>query len=136
VFGRPAPAGENLREAVARVVRAAAELLEANAAVLTPFMLLANRDPVIAEAGRSGYRELAEAFRARLLDREAEIRHPDPRHAADWSCVVVYTVLARWLGLGGDLAASREGDREQVLADLAAMVAAFLAGTAGGAPPS
>jgi AcrR family transcriptional regulator len=127
-FDAPAPDGESLPGAVARAVRATADLLESNAAVLTPFMLLANSDPVIAEAGRAGYRELADGFREVLLVREADIRHPDPRHAADWSCAVVYAVLARRLGLGGDLAAAGEGDREQVLADLAAMVSAFLAG--------
>lgn len=128
IFDQAAPAGESLGATVARVVRATAEVLEGNASVLSAFMLLANRDPVIADAGRAGYQALAEAFRAALLTQQAQIRHPDPRHAADWSCVVVYTVLGRWLGLGGDLAAAHEGEREQVLADLAAMVTAFLSG--------
>jgi hypothetical protein len=43
-----------------------------------------------------------------------------------WSFTVVYSVLARWLGLGSAPEAAGEGDWEQILSDLSQMVTAFL----------
>ena len=45
-----------------------------------------------------------------------------------WSFTVIYSVLARWLGLGSDLASAGEGDWDSMLGDLAEMVTAFLTG--------
>jgi AcrR family transcriptional regulator len=125
-FRAGTPEQEGLAAAVDRAVRTMAELLRSNAAVLAPFMLLANSDAVIADAGRAGYAQMADAFQAALLAHRADIGHPDPEHACAWSCTVVYSVLARWLGLGGDVAAAGEGAWEQVVADLVATVAAVL----------
>lgn len=124
-FGDPVD-DASLATAVARAVRTTGELLRANAGVLAPFMVLANSDPVVADAGRAGYHRLEQAFRAALLARRDEIGRPDPERAVDWSAAVVYAVLARWLGLGGDVAAAGEGEWDVVLADLAAMVTAYL----------
>jgi AcrR family transcriptional regulator len=131
VFEALRPADDGLAGDVRRVIRATADLLRSNAGVMAPFMLLANTDPVVADVGRAAHGELAEAFAGVLLARRAEIRHPDPEHAVAWSFTVVYSVLARWLGLGSDLASAGEGEWEQILADLTAMVTAFLAGREG-----
>jgi hypothetical protein len=83
---------------------------------------------VIADLGRTSYQELSAAFSAALLERRAEITHPEPERAATWSCTVVYSVLARWLGLGSAPEAAGEGDWDVILGDLAEMITAFLAG--------
>jgi AcrR family transcriptional regulator len=128
VFDALSSAEEEFARTVRRVIRATAEVLRDDAGVMAPFMVLANDDPVVAEAGRATHGELAEAFGRVLLARRPEIRHPDPEHAVAWSFTVTYSVLARWLGLGSDLASAGEGEWEQILDDLAAMVMAFLAG--------
>jgi len=93
-------------------------------------MRLANSDAVVADAGRASYGRMADAFRATLLVHRADIGHPDPEHACAWSCTVVYSVLARWLGLGGDVAAAGEGEWDRVVDDLVATVVAVLAAPA------
>jgi hypothetical protein len=94
-------------------------------------MLLANTDPVIADAGRATHAGLVESFRAALLTHTDEIGHADPHRAVTWSCTVVYGVLARWLGLGSDPASAHEGEWDDILTDLTAMVTAFLRSSVG-----
>lgn len=125
-FAAPAPVDESLGAAVGRVLAATAAVLRDNSAVMAPFMLLSNRDPVVAELGRRTHGDLQDAFTAALLDRREQILHPDPERAVGWSFTVVYSVLARWLGLGSDLASAGEGEWDQVLTDLTDMVSAFL----------
>jgi AcrR family transcriptional regulator len=129
-FGDAAPSEETFPETVARVVRTVGELLRAQAPVLAPFMAIGAHDPVLAQGGKAAYLQMVEAYRSMLLARREEIRHPEPERAVDWSCVVVYSVLARWLGLGSEPEAAGEGDWEQILRDLSAMVTAFLADSA------
>jgi AcrR family transcriptional regulator len=128
IFAAPAPAGESLHAAVGRVLAATATVLRDNAPVMAPFMLLSNHDPVVAELGRLTHGELQDAFTAALLAAREQMRHSDPERAVGWSFTVVYSVLARWLGLGSDLASAGEGDWDQLLGDLGEMVTAFLAG--------
>jgi AcrR family transcriptional regulator len=127
-FSRSAPDGETFPDTVARVVQTMGEVLRAQAPVLAPFMAIAAHDPVLAQGGKAGYTQMVDAFRAMLLARREDIRHPAPERAVDWSCVVVYSVLARWLGLGSEPEAAGEGDWEQILSDLSTMVTAFLVG--------
>ncbi|MFQ1002449.1 TetR/AcrR family transcriptional regulator [Modestobacter sp. SSW1-42] len=122
-----APEGETFPETVSRLVHTAGDLLRRNAGVLAPFMVMGPHDPVIAELGQRSYREFSDAFSAALLARD-EITHPEPARAAAWSCTVVYSVLARWLGLGSAPDAAGEGDWDVILDDLAEMVTAFLTG--------
>ncbi|GAB2965591.1 MULTISPECIES: TetR/AcrR family transcriptional regulator [Streptomyces] len=132
-FGAPVPAGEAFRDAVARVIRTLAGVLRTEAPVLAPFMLIGGRDRVVAEEGKRGFEELVRLFCAGLLARRNDIRHPEPERAVSWSFTVVYSVLARWLGLGSDPEAAGEGDWEQILADLSEMVTTFLGGPGGDA---
>ena len=127
-FATPAPAVESLPDAVRRVLGVTAQVLRDNAAVMSPFMLLANRDPAVAQLGRTTHRELQEAFVAALLVQRRQMGHPEPERAVSWSFTVIYSVLARWLGLGSDLASAGEGDWDSTLGDLAEMVTAFLTG--------
>lgn len=126
VFSKPPPPDESLPQVTARLVRTLGDLLRQNAPVLAPFMMLANHDSAVADLGKFGHDEMAEAFRAVLLQRRDQILHPDPERAVTWSCTVVYSVLARWLGLGSEPEAAGEGEWELILADLSEMVTAFL----------
>jgi AcrR family transcriptional regulator len=125
-FEASGPAGEPFAATVTRLVQTVGGLLQRNAPVLAPFMLMAAHDPVIADGGRAGYDELSGAFGAALLARAGSITHPEPERAVAWSCTVVYSVLARWLGLGSAPEAAGQGEWDVILADLADMVTAFL----------
>ncbi|MFC8361293.1 TetR/AcrR family transcriptional regulator [Streptomyces griseorubiginosus] len=132
-FGAPVPPGETFRDAVTRVISTLAEVLRTEAPVLAPFMLIAGRDRVVAEEGKRGFEELVRFFCAGLLARRYDIRHPEPERAVSWSFTVVYSVLARWLGLGSDPEAAGEGDWGRILTDLSEMVTTFLGGLGGDA---
>jgi AcrR family transcriptional regulator len=125
-FSEPAPEGETFEAAVARIVVTLAQVLQAEAPVLSPFMRIGSDDPVVAQEGKLGFLDLVDLFRSALLARRDDIHHPDPERAVDWSFTVVYSVLARWLGLGSAPESAGEGDWEQILADLSEMVTAFL----------
>jgi AcrR family transcriptional regulator len=135
LFEQPPPPDEALAATVRRIVAATGQFLRDNAAVMAPFMLLANSDEVIADAGRATAGEMLEFFCAALLIQRPAIRHAEPERAVAWSFTVVYSVVARWLGLGGDVAASGEGEWGQMLADLSEMVTAFLANEGSTAQP-
>jgi len=125
-FAPAPPEGETFEAAVARVITTLAHVLRAEAPVLSPFMRIGSDDPVVAEEGRLGFLDSVDLFSSALLARRDDIRHPDPERSVDWSFRVVYSVLARWLGLGSAPEAAGEGDWEQILADLSQMVTAFL----------
>jgi len=125
-FGAGSPAGEPFPDAVALVIRQLAGLLRGNAPVLSAFMTRASQDPVIAENGKASFFLTVGHFNAALLTRREDISHPDPDHAVDWSCTVVYSVLARWLGLGTEPTASGQGDWDTILADLTEMITTYL----------
>jgi AcrR family transcriptional regulator len=125
-FAPAPPEGESFEAAVARVITTLAQVLRAEAPVLSPFMRIGSDDPVVAEEGRQGFLDSVEHFSSALLARREDIRHPDPERAVGWSFTVVYSVLARWLGLGSAPEAAGEGDWEQILSDLSQMVTAFL----------
>jgi AcrR family transcriptional regulator len=125
-FASTGPEAESFDGAVARIIATLGEVLQAEAPVLAPFMMIGNHDPVVAQEGKLGFEDSVELFCAALLTRRADIRHRDPERAVGWSFTVVYSVLARWLGLGSEPEAAGEGDWEQILADLSEMVTAFL----------
>jgi AcrR family transcriptional regulator len=125
-FGAEPPAGESFSGAVARVIRQLAGLLQGHAPVLGAFMNRASQDPAISETGKALHYRTVEYFCSALLTRREDISHPDADHAVDWSCTVVYSVLARWLGLGTEPTASGEGDWDSILADLTEMVTTYL----------
>ena len=125
-FGEAPPEDEHLSETVVRVIRTLADLLHRNAPVLKPFMVLADHDSSVADLGKPGYDSMVAAFCNALLRCRHEISHPDAERAVAWSCTVVYSVLARWLGLGSAPLAAGEGDWESILTNLSEMVTAFL----------
>jgi AcrR family transcriptional regulator len=118
----------------ADVVRAAvlalAELLERNAPVLSPFMLLSIHDAVIASAGKAAYGEMVSIFEQILLNASAD-RGLRRRRDVSWACAVAYSVLARQLALGTDPGAAVDFDLDQVVRELSRMITAYLAEPAG-----
>jgi AcrR family transcriptional regulator len=129
VFGAAAPADEDLPGVVRRIIATTAEHLRRNAAVLAPLMVVGSQDPLVAAAGRLYYEGLVETFCSALLTHRDGIRRPDPERAVTWSFDVVYSVVARHLGLGSAPEAAGQGDWDQILDDLAEMVTAFLEGS-------
>jgi hypothetical protein len=89
-------------------------------------MIIGNHDQIVAQEGKLGFEDSVDFFCSALMVCRADIQHADPERAVNWSFTVVYSVLARWLGLGSEPEAAGEGDWEQILADLSEMVTAFL----------
>ena len=117
---------EDIERTVARVVRTTGEVLRDNAAILAGFTYLALDDRQIVKVGQSAFHELVDAYKEHLLASRAEITASDPEAAVDWTFVVVFSVIARWLGLGSDPTVAGEGDWDVVLANLVEMVTAYL----------
>lgn len=103
-----------------------AELFSRNARFLRPMMACSNTDPVIAAAGKAGYREFNGAVVALLLQRRAAFGHPDPEAAAEACFRIVYAAVARHFGLGALLPTADEVAWSQLKRDLARMCLAFL----------
>lgn len=92
--------GEDLDTLIPAIVSDLAEYLRQRAPTLSAFMVCANTDPVIAGAGGAAYMRAKQAIVALILEHEGEIERPDPQRAADAVFNLVYSALARHLGLG------------------------------------
>jgi hypothetical protein len=66
------------------------------------------------------------AFCTLLLSAGPAITRRDPQAAVVWSCAVVYSVLARRLGLGNDPDGALDQPWDELLTALTEMVAAYL----------
>lgn len=113
-------------DVVGAAVLALADLLQRNAPMLSPFMLLSNHDDVIAAAGKAAYHEMTSMFEQILLQASSD-RGFQRRRDISWACAVSYSVLARQLALGTDPGAAVDFDIEQVVHELSRMVTAYLA---------
>jgi AcrR family transcriptional regulator len=118
--------GGGLTSLIPRFVSEYAEFLRKRAPILSPLMVLASADEVIAHAGKQAHQEMAHGFRALALKHAADIKAANPQRATDSVFGVVYAALARHLGLGGAATAAGEGDWKVLKEDLGAMALAFL----------
>jgi AcrR family transcriptional regulator len=119
--------GLSLRELVPAAIREFALFLRRHMPLLKSFMERARQDETVGLAGRKAYLQSALDFKLLLLERRSEFHHPDPDHAAETCFVVVYGVLARYLGLGGmNHTGAGEGDWNRLIEDLGLMTLAFL----------
>jgi len=75
--------GLHLRQLVPIAIREYCVFLRKHADLLRVFMDLAPNDPIVAANGKRYYALSAADFALLLLDRRAEIRHPDPVHAVN-----------------------------------------------------
>lgn len=115
-----------LTELVPAAVRELAEFHRRHAAILSAFMQRALEDTVIEATGRKAYAQTVIDFKMLLLERRREIRHPDPDHAVEACHSVIYSSLARFLGLSNSKDAVGEGNWGQLIEDLGQMSLAFL----------
>ncbi|KQN40885.1 hypothetical protein ASG37_03725 [Sphingomonas sp. Leaf407] len=118
--------GGGLIDVVHDLVQSVAEVLRRYADRMRPLMLRASGDPVIAAIGKRSYVRTSEAVIDALLTCADEIRHDDPRHAADAGFRILYASIARYLGFGSSLDAAGEGDWNELKGDLSDMLAAYL----------
>ncbi|PRY13402.1 TetR/AcrR family transcriptional regulator [Kineococcus rhizosphaerae] len=125
-FAAAATGQDTLTGSVRALVTALARMLQAEAGVLRPFMLRAVHDPEVARLGRHySDREIA-VFCDALLRHRAQIRRADPETAVAWCHTVVYSVIARRLGLGST-AEGASGPEVDVMVDrLSSMVSSYL----------
>ena len=94
-------------------------------------MLRANSDSVIAKMGAASHSSMEAQFTEVLMSRSASMAHQDPLAAVHWTFTVVYSVMARYLGLGSTQEAAGQGDWHQMLTNLTDMTISFLSN-----PPS
>lgn len=120
--------GLGLRQLVPIAIRDYSEFLRKHANLLRVFMELAPNDPLVAAHGKKYYAQSAADFTLLLLDRRAEIRHPDPVHAVDACFRMMYASVGRYLGLGTTRDVMGEGDWDQLLDDVSLMAVLWLGG--------
>jgi AcrR family transcriptional regulator len=118
--------GADLRALVERAVWALAGLLQSHARELGPFMQLAQYDPLMAKAGKAAHEDMVHSFARLLLSGGAAITRPDPQAAVVLACTVVYSVIARQLGLGSDPEAAADQPWDELVTALVDMVTAYL----------
>jgi AcrR family transcriptional regulator len=121
-----APVDASEVERVRFAVRTLARLLQRNAPVLSPFMLLSNHDDVIATRGKVAFLEMTTQFERALVGSSAA-GGARRRRAVGWACTVAYSVLARQLALGSDPGAAADYRLDQVVSELTTMITAYLA---------
>ncbi|MGS0684312.1 TetR/AcrR family transcriptional regulator [Nakamurella sp. GG22] len=116
-----------LRDVVAELINRVTVLLRRDADVLRPFMLLAATDQQISVRGRQSAVLMRAQFVELLSQRRDEIRHPDPVTAIEWCFTIVYSVVARRLGLGSTMeGADDAGDWDDIVPNLVDTVTAYL----------
>ena len=116
----------HLGEAAAKLIDGVEVVLQRHADVLRPFMLLAAKHEQISIRGRMSHQIMTDQFIELLSQRRGEIRHPNPVAAIKWCFTIVYSVFARRLGLGFLEGAEEVGGRDEVIAELADTVTAYL----------
>ncbi|WP_395400161.1 TetR/AcrR family transcriptional regulator [Arthrobacter sp. UC242_113] len=109
----------HVRQAVDRTI----DVLRRYADILRPFMLRATHDPAISTRGAASHAALAGHFAEHLS------RWPDNDVDAsdvDWCFNVVYSVVARRLGLGSTMEGSGSLEWSEIADKLTDMVASYL----------
>lgn len=120
--------GLHLRQLVPIAIREYCVFLRKHADLLRVFMDLAPNDPIVAANGKRYYALSAADFALLLLDRRAEIRHPDPVHAVNACFRMMYASVGRYLGLSTTRDVMGEGDWDQLLDDVSLMAVLWLSG--------
>ena len=128
VINRLRRRGLGLRQLVPIAIREYCVFLRKHADLLRVFMDLAPNDPIVAANGKRYYALSAADFALLLLDRRAEIRHPDPVHAVNACFRMMYASVGRYLGLSTTRDVMGEGDWDQLLDDVSLMAVLWLSG--------
>lgn len=106
-----------LERRVPLLVREKAELLRSYATIFNAMIELAPGDPQIAATGKLFYSNHQLDWRLLILECRSQITHPDPEHAANFSFALVFSMVARHLGLGLRGGVS-DGDWRELVDDL------------------
>ena len=120
--------GLALHELIPQAVHDYGEFLRKNAGLLRVFMQIAPTDELVSAAGKESFSQSVRDFELLILDRRAEIRHPDPEHAVNASFRVMYAAIGRYLGLGTTADVMAEGDWDTLVDDVSLMMLYFLLG--------
>jgi AcrR family transcriptional regulator len=128
VINRLRRRGLALRTLVPIAIEDYSLFLRKHSSALRVFMELAQNDPVIAANGKKYYKQSATDFALLLLDRRAEISHPDPEHAVDACFSMMYACVGRYLGLGTTSDVMGEGDWDRLIDDVSLMAVLWLSG--------
>lgn len=112
-----------LEERTRAAVDVSIQILRRYADILRPFMLRATHDEAISRRGAASHFALAKHF--------SELLHAWPDGSLqqadiDWSFNVIYSVVARRLGLGSTVEGSGAGDWTDTTEKLAGMVSSYL----------
>jgi AcrR family transcriptional regulator len=99
------------------------EVLRRYADILRPFMLRATQDETISNRGAASHAVLAKNFSDVLNQWPEGFLHEAD---VDWSFNVVYSVVARRLGLGSTMEGSGNFEWREIAEKLAGMVASYL----------
>lgn len=118
---------KDLNGMVRLLVEGFAEMLRGEAALMRTFMARSVADAEVAARGKQSYFAAEKGFADALLRYRARIRQPDPERAAFAAFRIVYSTLARYLGLGFGPAADSDGVEWTALKqDLAEVCSAYL----------
>ncbi|ROO88059.1 TetR family transcriptional regulator [Actinocorallia herbida] len=118
---------------VVRMVELLVEHLRVTAERTRVAIQIGYADPVAAAIGHASYQRTERLFTARLLERRDDITHEDPELAAARAFVIVYSVVARHLGLHGERVTSPLWEWNELIEDLSTMVMHYLWGNDAGA---
>ncbi|MGO4187788.1 TetR/AcrR family transcriptional regulator [Pseudarthrobacter sp. TAF60_1] len=112
-----------LRSVAQEAIEQIIEVLCRYADILRPFMLRASNDETLSQRGLASYAALADHFTTVLRQWPGEdLEQAD----IDWCFNVVYSVVARRLGLGSTVEGSGNLPWSEIAANLAGMVASYL----------
>ncbi|MFJ4208056.1 TetR/AcrR family transcriptional regulator [Paenarthrobacter sp. NPDC089675] len=107
------------------IVSLLATVLKSEASVLRALMFHAVEDKSISERGAAAHSQLGELF-DEALQRLIPALAETPARKRYWAFTFTYDVLARHLGLGHSSPPTENGDWDEMLLNLSAMVGAYL----------
>ncbi len=123
--GDDVPTAELIRRAVARL----AETWEAHGKLLRVFTHRGAVDEVIAARAARDSSDLADAFRALLLERRAELTHPEPELGVDVSYRMAFSTFARRVMYGPVFESRYRMTWQELVDQVVRAVTLFLLGT-------
>lgn len=126
MLGEVIDGGETLEDFVDLFVDRFAESLRQYSPVLRPMMLRATYDPLLSGVGRDHAIRFGRSVQTQLLTYADQFARVDHQRLVENAFRVIYSTIARFLGLGSSPEAANEGNWEDLKQDLAIMCAAFL----------
>ncbi len=117
-----------LRELVPDIIHGFADFLANNRKILRALMEIAIIDEVVAQTGRKHLSQSLTDFEKLLMECKDEITQPDPERAIHVIFQIIYSSLARHLGLGTVDASLEDGDWKTLVNDLSNISLHYLMG--------